>query len=80
MRKDSSSSQKKPIWKWIPKIKNLPNQNMSSPYKQALLSYRNGNELEAQKGAIEAVKEDVNERLLGNSKIITQPLDNTHNH
>lgn len=39
---------------------------MSCPYKHALLGYPNGNEFEAQKGANETMKEDVNETLSDN--------------
>ncbi|KAJ8429233.1 hypothetical protein Cgig2_009389 [Carnegiea gigantea] len=66
--KKSTFSQKKPAWKWIPKVKKVLNQDTSSPYKQALLSCSNDNELGAQEGANEAVMED----------IITQPLDNAY--
>ena len=51
---------------------------MSSPYKQALLGYPNNNELEAQKGANEAMDEDVYEGLSNNSKTVKQPLHNAH--
>ncbi|KAJ8432650.1 hypothetical protein Cgig2_011816 [Carnegiea gigantea] len=39
----------------IPKVKNVPNQDFSSHYKQALLSNLNDNGLEGQKSAEEAV-------------------------
>ncbi|KAJ8430678.1 hypothetical protein Cgig2_033834 [Carnegiea gigantea] len=88
--KQREEPQKKMVWKWIPK-KNLTsisneapkaledNQQLASPYKQALLSYLNSNKLEAPNGNLEAVGNDVHEGLSDNSKTITQPLDDAHN-
>ncbi|KAJ8423502.1 hypothetical protein Cgig2_023086 [Carnegiea gigantea] len=56
----------------IPKVKNIPNQDMSFPYKQALLSYPTGNELEAQKGANEAMEEHVHDHLIYVGKLTSQ--------
>ncbi|KAJ8445836.1 hypothetical protein Cgig2_027917 [Carnegiea gigantea] len=55
------------------------NQQLASPYKQALLSYPNSNKLEAPNGNLEVVGNDVHEGLSDNSKTITQPLDGAHN-
>ncbi|KAJ8442643.1 hypothetical protein Cgig2_003687 [Carnegiea gigantea] len=55
------------------------NQQLTSPYKQALLSYPNSNMLEAPHGNLEVVENNVHEGLSDNSKIITQPLDDAHN-
>ncbi|KAJ8429013.1 hypothetical protein Cgig2_012711 [Carnegiea gigantea] len=63
----------------ISKVKNVLNQDFSSPYKQALLSNPNGNGLEGQKSPHEAMEEGVHENLLDNSKTINRPLDNAHN-
>ncbi|KAJ8453091.1 hypothetical protein Cgig2_014854 [Carnegiea gigantea] len=65
-RMGSEPTKRKPVWKWIPKVKNVPNQHLGSPYKQALLSNPNGNELEGQKNANEAVDKDVHEGLSDN--------------
>ncbi|KAJ8423074.1 hypothetical protein Cgig2_007577 [Carnegiea gigantea] len=78
-RTGSSSTRKRTVWKWIPKVKNVPNQDLSSHYKQALLSNLNGNGLEGQKRAKEAMEEDAHEDLSDNSKTISQPLDNAYN-
>ncbi|KAJ8431926.1 hypothetical protein Cgig2_016359 [Carnegiea gigantea] len=75
-RMGSDPTKRKPVWKWIPKVTNVPNQDLGSPYKQALLSNSNGNELEGQKNADEVVDKDACEGLSDNSKTITQPLDN----
>ena len=77
-RTGCTSSKKEPIWKWIPIVKKAPNHDMSSSFKQALLSNPNGNELEAQKSANEAMEDDVPKGLSDNSKTIAQPLDNAH--
>ncbi|KAJ8429669.1 LOW QUALITY PROTEIN: hypothetical protein Cgig2_010408 [Carnegiea gigantea] len=74
----SSSITKKTIWKWILKVKNIPNQDFLFYYKQALLSNPNGNGLEGQTSANEAVEEDVHEDLSNNSETISQSLDNAH--
>ena len=78
------------VWKWIPK-RNLTlipneaptaledNQQLASPYKQALLRNLNSNKLEAPNGNLEVVGNDVHEGLSNNSKTITQPLDDAHN-
>ncbi|KAJ8431031.1 hypothetical protein Cgig2_022973 [Carnegiea gigantea] len=88
--KQRKEPQKKMVWKWIPKkkITSIPNeapkalednQQLASPYEQALLSYPNSNKLEAPNGNLEVVGTDVHEGLLDNSKTITQPLDDPHN-
>ncbi|KAJ8425992.1 hypothetical protein Cgig2_007806 [Carnegiea gigantea] len=77
-KKGEYFSQSKLVWKWIPKVKNVRSQDISSPYKQAFLSYPNGNKLETQKGANEAVEEDAHEGLSNNGKTINQSLDNAH--
>ncbi|KAJ8424798.1 hypothetical protein Cgig2_018690 [Carnegiea gigantea] len=75
-RMGSDPTKRKPVCKWIPKVKNVPSQDLGSPYKQALLSNPNGNELEGQENANDAVDKDVHEGLSNNSKTITQHLDN----
>ncbi|KAJ8442566.1 hypothetical protein Cgig2_026508 [Carnegiea gigantea] len=88
--KQREEPQKKMVSKWIPKKKltSMPNeapkalennQQLASPYKQALLSYPNNNKLEAPNGNLEVAENDVHEGLLDNSKTITQPLDGAHN-
>ncbi|KAJ8423822.1 hypothetical protein Cgig2_017385 [Carnegiea gigantea] len=53
---------------------------LTSPYKEALLSYPNSNMLEAPNGNLEVVGNDVYKGLSDNSQTITQPLDDAHNH
>ena len=72
----SDLAKRNPVWKWVPKVKNVPNQDLGSLYKQALLSNPNGNELAGQKNVNEDVDKDVHEGLSDNSKTITEPLDN----
>ncbi|KAJ8436673.1 hypothetical protein Cgig2_006383 [Carnegiea gigantea] len=55
------------------------NQQLASPYKQALLSYPNSNKLEAPNDNLEVAGNDVHESLSDNSKTITQSLDGAHN-
>ncbi|KAJ8450428.1 hypothetical protein Cgig2_002113 [Carnegiea gigantea] len=61
------------------KLKNDLIQDASIPYKQALLSCPNDNNLEAGRSANEVAEEAVYEGLSDNSKTITQPLDNALN-
>ncbi|KAJ8446268.1 hypothetical protein Cgig2_016039 [Carnegiea gigantea] len=77
--KESNPPRKKTVGKWIPKVKNDLIQVASAPYKQAFLSSPNGNNLEVQKSANEAVEEDVHDGFSDNSKTITQPLNNAYN-
>ncbi|KAJ8445724.1 hypothetical protein Cgig2_026051 [Carnegiea gigantea] len=55
------------------------NQQLASPYKQALLSYPNSNKLEAPNGNLRVADNVVHEGLSDNSKTITQSLDSVHN-
>ena len=57
----------------------MDNQQLASPYKQALLRNLNSNKLETPNGNFKVVGNDAHEGLLDNSKIITQPLDDAHN-
>ncbi|KAJ8437228.1 LOW QUALITY PROTEIN: hypothetical protein Cgig2_012497 [Carnegiea gigantea] len=77
-RSGSSSTRKKAIWKWITKVKNIPNQDFSSHYKQEYIAERSECQ-QIRRPKKEAVEEDVHEDLSDNNKKISQPLNNQHN-
>jgi len=89
-RKQREEPQKKMVWKWILKsnLTSIPNetptalennQQLASPYKQALLRNLNSSKLEAPNGDLEVVGNDVHEGLSDNNKAITQSLHDAHN-